>query len=164
PRRANNPNLRGDVLTGPQGAVVSGPDGVFRMAVLPGPGHLLVQGPTGHHIHQEIGTNHLDAGWRGGERLYPDGLGPLDLKPGTGADEVKVTLRRGVTVKGRLVGPDGTSPVKSMALLVCRLQVHPRTHEFMGPSSPVLGGRFELHGLDPGKSYPVCFLDPLGRL
>jgi RNA polymerase sigma factor (sigma-70 family) len=160
PRDANNPNLRDDVITGWQGAVVSGKDGVFRIAVLPGPGHLLVSGPTADYIHREVGENEIQSGKPGGTRLYPDGLVKLDIPAKGDAKEVAVTLRRGVTVRGRLVGPDG-KPV-ARALMIHRLTVTPFTFQWSFPAE-VGDGRFEVRGCDPEQTYPVYFLDPKNR-
>jgi RNA polymerase sigma factor (sigma-70 family) len=156
PRDANNPNRREDIVTGWQGVVLSGADGSFRMAVLPGPGHLLLRGPTLDYIHEEVGNNVLYNGKPGGQRYYPDGLIKLDIPPRTDTQEVAVTLRRGVPVKGRLLSPEG-QPV-ARALMFCRLHV---AYDFSWRYGiEVHGARFELRGLDPEKSYPVYFLDP----
>ena len=46
-------------------------------------------------------------GQPGGGRLYSHAYAALDLKPGMGSQEVNLVLRRGATVEGRVVGPDG---------------------------------------------------------
>ena len=68
-------------------------------------------------------------------------------------------LRRGVTVRGRLVDPSG-QPVRE-ALLVCRwyLSRNGMTVNHAPTWKTLRGGRFELHGCDPGSSAPVLFLD-----
>src|SRR5262249_46112035 len=81
---------------------LSGPDGGFQIAVQPGPGHLLVRGPTDDYVHVETSTMQLETGQRGGRPLFPDGLLPLELHPATEAVTVSITLRRGVTVRGRV--------------------------------------------------------------
>jgi hypothetical protein len=99
--------------------------------------------------------------------MYANAFLPLDLKPDSSPD-VKVTLRQGVTVRGRLLGPDG-EPVPD-AYMISRLRVG-------GPRGLVLGsdrrdrafeilhgGRFEVHGLDPEKPCSVYFLDPRNKL
>src|SRR5262249_19716258 len=68
PRKANNPNLRPGVVSGWDAIVLSQADGAFRIAVLPGPGHLLISGPTLDYVHQAIGTRVLDSGKPGGVR------------------------------------------------------------------------------------------------
>jgi RNA polymerase sigma factor (sigma-70 family) len=161
PLQANNPNYRGDVITGWQGIVVSAADGVFQIPVLPGPGHLLVTGPTLDYVHQEVGNQLLSNGKPGGIRYYPDALVKLDLPAAARTKEVTVTLRRGVTVTGKLVGPDG-KPV-ARALMLTRLNISALSLFWRFPVE-VNGGRFELRGCDPKESYPVAFLDPKNRL
>src|SRR5262249_31332447 len=121
PRNANNPNFREDVLTGWEAIVLSGEDGAFAIPVLPGPGHLLVTGPTPDYIHKEIGATEIYEGRRGGRRYYPDGVVKWDLPRDAVPKDVTVTLRRGVTIKGTIVGPDG-KPVEQ-ALLFHRQHV-----------------------------------------
>ncbi len=162
PERMDNPDFLNDVLTGWRSAVTSGPDGSFQIGVLPGRSHLLIQGPTLDYIHRELFEN-LGSGVisekPAGTRLYPDGWVKLDLKPGAEPEEVKVTLRRGVTVQGRLIGPDGQPVAK--ALMLCRLHVTTGFgHQWQHNPVEVFGGRFQLQGCDPTGTYPVFFLDP----
>jgi RNA polymerase sigma factor (sigma-70 family) len=161
PRVGKNPHYRKDVITGWQGIVVTGPDGTFRIAVLPGPGHLLVCGPTLDYVHQEIGNEVLYNNRAGGTRYYPDALVKLDLPAKVHSKDVAVTLRRGVTVKGTLMRPDG-KPVEK-ALMMCRLHIAPWDLMWRF-AQEVQGGRFELHGCDPKGSYPVYFLDAKNKL
>src|SRR5262249_31477821 len=81
----------------------------------------------------------------------------LDIPAKIETKDVAVTLRRGVTVKGRVTGPDG-KPV-ARGVLICRLNI--ATYN-MSCGSPTLflDGKFEVPGVDPGKSYPLSFLDP----
>jgi RNA polymerase sigma factor (sigma-70 family) len=162
PRYANNPNRREDVLTGWQNIVLSGADGTFSIAVLPGPGNLLIHGPTSDYVLQDFGENRLYDGGHGGRRNYVHGLVELDLAAKSRTHEVAVTLRKGVTVKGNLVGPDG-KPVAE-ALMLSRLQVSPLHLQWRGFPVQVRDGRFKLQGLDPDKTYHVYFLDPKNKL
>jgi RNA polymerase sigma factor (sigma-70 family) len=157
PRQAGNPNFRRDIVTGWDNTAVSGDDGTFDLCVLPGPGHLLVRGPTPDYVFQEIAERKLLSGKEGGQRQYAHAVVPLDTKPGAGPEEVAVALRPAVTVKGRLLGPDD-QPV-SEALMISRLNVNPVSSEWLAYPAIVRDGRFELHGCDPAKSYPVHFLD-----
>jgi hypothetical protein len=130
--------------------------GEFSLPVLAGEGHLLVQGPNGDFVHQEIGSRVIEDDQPGGQRYYPDAVIRLDVPANKESVSTDVTLRRGVTVRGRLVGPVG-EPVHR-ALIVSRLQLW--NFEFYGRSPTELAGdNFELHGLDPEQSYPVMFLD-----
>jgi len=142
------------VLIQSQNVVASRADGSFQIVVLPGPGHLLVSGPGLDYIHEEIGSSVLYADKPGGYRVYPDGHIKLDLAPKAEPKEVSITLRRGVTVEGRLLDPDG-KPV-ARAQMVCRLL---RTALPSSPNVEIRDGIFALHGCDPEKDYPVLFLD-----
>jgi RNA polymerase sigma factor (sigma-70 family) len=157
PRQADNPNYRRDVLTGWESTVVGGDDGRFDICVLPGPGHLLIHGPTPDYVMAEVSEAKLLQGKEGGSRYYAHAVVPLGLKAGAGTHDVAVKLKRAVTVKGRLVDPDG-KPVAE-ALMLSRLGVDPVTSYWRGFPVVVRDGSFELHGCDPEKSYPVSLLD-----
>jgi RNA polymerase sigma factor (sigma-70 family) len=158
PQEVFNPNFREDVRTGWRAVERSGPDGTFRVPVLPGPGHLLILGPGGEYVHQEIGSNLLFRGEPGGKRYYADAIVKLDPPKGAATKDVTVKLRRGVTVTGRLLGPDG-QPLKGKALMLCRLHIDALSPYWRFPVE-VRDGQFELHGLDPEKGCRVAFLEP----
>jgi hypothetical protein len=157
-QRADNPHWKTDILTQRYSAVASKPDGTFQVGVLPGPGVLMVQGGTPDYIHQEIfwDRRHVTysekpIGWR----MYPDGWTKLDLKPGEVKEGVNLGLHRGVTLEGRLVGPQG-EPVDT-ARMASRLNVLV-SNVWAGPVD-LYGGRFCIRGCDPSASHRVFFLD-----
>lgn len=164
PRRNNNP-FYGQEFQLSYGeeehfeTAISGPDGHFQLGVLPGPGHLLVLGPTLDYIPVETSWVQLEYGHPGGMRYYPDGLAALETKPDADVQEVTVELRRGVALQGRVIGPDG-KPVDRF-LLLCR---HYRPTGFSCWTRRNLlegrDGRFELPGCDPEKPFTVWLLDP----
>ncbi|MCI0456964.1 MAG: sigma-70 family RNA polymerase sigma factor [Gemmataceae bacterium] len=134
----------------------TGADGKFEIVTRPGPGHLFINGPTPDYLHEEIITSKVyGPGVGPNRRHYPDGLVALDLKPEAKAHEVAVTLRRGVTLKGRVLRPDG-KPVDEGALFCHTYLPHGYT---LNPVSslPVRKGRFELPGFEPEKAVPVYF-------
>jgi protocatechuate 3,4-dioxygenase beta subunit len=139
--------------------VISGPDGRFQFGVLPGPGHLFVLGPTLDYLPIETSWGELEFGRPGGMRYYPDGLVALETKPGTVVHEVTVELRRGVTLQGRVVGPDG-KPVDRF-LLLCR-HYRPTGFSWWQRHNLLEGrdGRFGLPGCDPEKPFITWLLDP----
>jgi RNA polymerase sigma factor (sigma-70 family) len=139
----------------PSMQVTAGPDGTFAVVVPPGRrGHVLVKGPNNDYIAGEITTGELSGGKRAGYRAYPDAVIPFETKAGTEAlDVMTVKLRRGVTLRGKLLGP-GDKPAAD-ALMVCW------NH---GTKVPVRDGVFELRGCDPEVTYPVYFLDARNKL
>jgi RNA polymerase sigma factor (sigma-70 family) len=148
-----------NALTGWSHCELTKQDGTFRMVVSPGAGHLMVQGPTPDYVHEEIGEEVISRGRPGGSRLYPDAFVKLDVRAKEEPKEVSVTLRRGATVRGKLLAPDG-KPV-ARALVLSRLHVtRDLSWHFAGEARD---GVFEFHGLDPDKAVPVYFLDPEKR-
>jgi RNA polymerase sigma factor (sigma-70 family) len=165
PRRVDN-RFYQEGVTGPLGDLkqlaVSDADGTFALPVLPGPGHLLVNGPTPDYLHAQTTERKLSRGEDGGRRYYPNALVKLDLKPQAGPHEVAVTLRRGVTVKGRLLGPDG-KPVASAQIFYRDYIPRGYTTEPMR-TLEARAGAFELPGLDPDRPQPVFFIDVKNQL
>ena len=92
---------------------------------------------------------------KGGDRVYYHAVVPLDLKPGDKEKELSVVLRRGVTLKGRLAGPDG-KPVKNTLLFVG--EYRPPHEKFLHPIL-VRDSKFELPGCDPDRTYRLVFVE-----
>jgi RNA polymerase sigma factor (sigma-70 family) len=165
PRRVDNPFFKASMLApAPEFKQVgiSGPDGSFTVAALPGPGHLLVLGPTLDYLRAETSARQLGYGKAGGRRMYPNAFLALDLKPETKKHEVTLTLRRGVTIKGRLEDPDG-KPVRE-AVVFCPWHI-PLGYS-LDPVREIYvrDGTFELPGCDPENPQPVYILDSKHQL
>jgi hypothetical protein len=160
--RYKNPYMRKGIVSGWQALILSKTDGTFQTAVPPGPGLLFIQGPGNDYIYQVIGNWELfgDVAW--GHRLYVNAFIPLDLKPDSKPQELNVSIRRGDTVKGRIVGPDDR-PADEV-LMLSQLFIPPGATAFRGTKIIARAGQFELHGLDPEKSVPVYFLDSKNEL
>jgi RNA polymerase sigma factor (sigma-70 family) len=158
----NNPLLRRGELR--HSETVSDPEGKFQIVVPAGPGHLLVRAATPDYLH--ITTTNAELGVRSlpNALMYPDALAHIDIKPGAAPENVKLQLRRGVVVAGRVLGPDG-HPITS-AIALGRTYLHfkvtgtPFTF-FTGnaPQIKVRDGRFEIPGCDPEKPFTFHFLD-----
>jgi RNA polymerase sigma factor (sigma-70 family) len=166
PRYDDNPFYRDDVRPLDRGydpELLSGADGKFAITVLPGPGHLLINGPTLDYLHDEILTKKLyGSGVRPQRRHYADAIVELNSKPGADLKELTVKLRSGVTVSGKLLTPDG-KPVAKAALL-CQSYI-PHGHELHQVMAlPAGKGAFELRGYNPDKPLPVYFLDAENQL
>jgi RNA polymerase sigma factor (sigma-70 family) len=136
----------------------SAADGSFQLAVPPGKGYLLARGPTAGYLHVEttlwgLGQTVMNPAYR----RYPDAVVALDTKPGADPQELTVELRRGITVRGRLLDPDGR-PV-SRARLVCRWYLPVEYCHFYQHGLEVREGRFELPGCDPETPQPAFVYD-----
>jgi len=162
PQSKGNPRAIEGILTGWQGIQLSGEGGKFQIPVLPGPGRLLVHGPSGKYILLETSERELDRGQRGGRRNYAHAIEKIDPAEGSDAIDVTISIRRGETVSGRIVNQQGASIDE--ALIVSRLEINPLSPFFRGHRTPTLGGTFEMTGLDPDHEYPVYFLDQKRKL
>ena len=160
--RDKNPHVPSDAVTGWQGMVISDADGTFQITVPAGKGTLLVHGPTPEYVQQIIGSNQLHYGRSGGTRQYVHASIPLDLQPGAAACDVTASLQRGITVRGRLVGPP--NKVVDEALMLACLYRSATSPEYRARPVTIREGRFELPGCDPEKSTSVYFLDPKNEL
>jgi hypothetical protein len=115
---------------------------------------------------EEIGYDLIVQGRAGGPRIHAHAHLGLDLKPGIDTEAIHIALRRGVTVNGHVVGPDG-QPVHE-AWIISRIVLQPRPSEWRSWNGRthvrVREGRFALHGLDPDVETPVHFFDPVRKL
>lgn len=159
----NNPYFiksSSDWFNGGEQEAVTAANGTFRLGIMPGPGYLLVRGPSGNYLRESISSVdlHGELIWPN-VRHYPDALKKLNPRPDEDPVDVELTLRPGVTVRGHLVDPRG-EPVRD-AVLFSRWYPSRRnmTINHGQPTLPVRGGRFALGGCDPQSSAPVFFLD-----
>jgi RNA polymerase sigma factor (sigma-70 family) len=137
-------------------AVVSGADGSFRIGAPPGGGRLLVVHPSGEYVPRVVGSGGGLDDKAVGEPHYYHAVVDVQVKKGDKVTETDVTLRRGATVKGRLLGADD-KPVESAVMFVAGGH-RPRYESTMHPVL-VRGGSFEVRGLDPDKTYRLLFLE-----
>jgi protocatechuate 3,4-dioxygenase beta subunit len=141
--------------------VVTMEDGTFAFGVLPLPGHLLVKAPTPEFIGQVTSINKLQGREPNGRGNWYSVEGIAAINPERGSKEIQLTipLRRGVTVRGTVVDPQGREA--NRALLITELNT--RVHMLFNQSSfwmrQVRSGSFELAGCDPNKLRRVFFLD-----
>jgi hypothetical protein len=150
---------RDDVVYGWWATQASRDDGSFQVVVPPGRGHLLIFGPTGDYLLDAIGSRALFHGRPGGERYRAHAIIPYEVKAGDPPLEVAAGLRPGVTIKGRVEGPDGQTV--SDAFIFTTLQMDTYNPSWGGHCRvKVRDGRFELHGLDPGGTTRISVLDP----
>jgi RNA polymerase sigma factor (sigma-70 family) len=136
--------------------VVSGADGSFQIGAPAGGGRLLVVHPSGEYIPQVVGSGGGLNDKAVGEPYYYHAVVDVQVKKDEKVTEANVTLRRGVTVKGRLLGADD-KPVDSAVMFVAGGH-RPRYENTMHPVL-VRAGAFDVRGLDPEKTYRLLFLE-----
>jgi RNA polymerase sigma factor (sigma-70 family) len=141
-------------------------DGSFALAVAARRGYLIVRAPTDDYVLQELDRGLFFDGQASGRRAYVHAFLACDATAGGPSLDVKLALRPGVTVAGRIVSPDGQPAVD--AWMLSRIHLSPRSPLFRMWSGDYHGtarnGRFELSGLDPNYEVPVSFFDPKRNL
>lgn len=132
-------------------------DGTFEVAAVPGLGSLMVKAPTPDFISRYVTYGDLQSDNPGGRWYVMEGRKKIDPKPGTNVVELTIPLRRGITVRCHVVGPQGQLVDKAVAL---------------NPTDPYIGffadsaydrsvanGSLELQGCDPARTRRIYLLD-----
>jgi hypothetical protein len=147
----------------------SRPDGTFTLIVPPGPGHLLVHTPRHDHVHVMTSYGEMGVGFRPSFHIFPNAHAVLDIKDGEATHPLELKLRRAITIKGRVLTPDG-KPV-AQAFAFGRGHTWYREYTYHGqfwsngpPQIAVKDGRFEITGCDPDQPGTFYFLDFKDRL
>ncbi|MFK7769765.1 MAG: M56 family metallopeptidase [Mariniblastus sp.] len=163
PESANNSNVRDDLVTGWQAIQKTDKEGRFAIAVLPGPGRLIVHGgKDSNFILRQFGSRELYDGSVAGRRNYAHAVLKLDPKPG--ADLIKldpVELLPGKSVEGSVFDENG-DPVDSV-YVHSTLRSHPTELIWRAFTNESLGGKFKLNGLDD-KTHTIHLLSPKLKL
>src|SRR5262249_42591656 len=168
PRRDNEVASRFQIQVGTYLAAVSAADGAFRLIVPPRPGHLLVDAKDPNFILKTTSVEELQTGKPGGQGRFHHEVVPLNLELKDSPRELEIKVRRGVTLRGTVLGLDG-KPVPRGMLLCPRELLSAEPNEvgviFPGGAPPhgliVENGRFELPGCDPDRTYHVYLLDAM---
>jgi hypothetical protein len=160
--RGRNPKrpLLWDWCHGVLESTVTAADGSFQLAVPPGRGHLLVIGGTHDYVHVETSVGELEYGRPSLIRNYPDALVPLDLKPDGETQDVKATLRRGVTLRARVLAPDGKPAAQFTAISRSYIPTGFELFQAGWNAMQCRDGDLILPGCDPQRGGSVFLYDP----
>jgi hypothetical protein len=153
----DNARAGGEVLHGCDTHAIAGSDGRLRLALPAGRGRLCVHAPDGDFLVLPYRIQ----GEADSRVSYAHAIRDLDLSADCGAVDVDVPLRKGVSVTGKVVGPDGR-PIAAGIVISAR-HVHPLSPNTARPL-PISGGTFVLPGCEPGRTYSVLLLDAERRL
>ena len=145
--------------------------GRFAITVPPGPGTLLFHAPIStNYILQERGQRQLDSNNPGGIRYYAHAFQKINpVIPGRAVGGLEldlsalmIKLQPGGIVVAKLVDEKGQSI--ETAIYTSRLKIAPASPFWRGFTDAATGGRATLSGIEPGKKYPVYFLEPKLKL
>jgi protocatechuate 3,4-dioxygenase beta subunit len=139
--------------------VLTDGEGNFALTVLPGKGRLGVDAPTPDFICVPVTSNISSI-------ARPHGFARLDLPAGKdkGNPPVQITLRKGVKLEARLVGPDGR-PFEEMVLGWCDEIMANQLDNSRSPEIfAAVEGLFRFDGADPEQTYRAFFLESKRRL
>jgi hypothetical protein len=164
PQEKNNPffpETAGPRMSSSDVRSMTDADGRFRLAVWPGPGYLLVRGPTLDFIHVEISTGDLRYGKPGLDREYHHGALRINTEPDKPPQPVTIELARGVTLRRRVVRPDGQAAA-GKAYARSYLLHQDDIHSWLPPIA-LDEGVLEIPGFDAERSKPIFIFDPEGR-
>jgi RNA polymerase sigma factor (sigma-70 family) len=131
-------------------------DGTFTVTAPVGTGTLIVKAERPDYVPVTTSMAQMALGKPGGQPLYAHAIQVMELRPGMETQDVTIALHRGLTVKGKLVGPDGQSV--HGAKMLSRLATSCHLMGFIEARAvDVPDSGFELGGCDPKQPYPVIF-------
>jgi RNA polymerase sigma factor (sigma-70 family) len=172
PQSVDNLDLPGGIITGRDHRAWTAADGTFRMVFPPGRGQLVVTGPSADYVYRTVTDGELQSGKPGGRGRYFHAARPAHFRLQDDPKELTIELRRAVTIKGHVVGPDD-EPVKDAVVFVPRELLPPPQGDFffavfgIPPGTtvsaiPVHDGSFELPNCDPDRTYRIFVLSGQG--
>src|SRR5262249_45001886 len=136
----------------------TGPDGSFRLAVVPGPASLRAYGPTLDYTSVAArvpGTANTT--------LFAHEVMRLDVPEGGDVPPLRVALTAGKSVTGRVDHPNHPTGGSESTFLLCSGRVSP-VRPYASLSLPVRDGTFTVPGCRPEHMTRAYFLDPVARV
>jgi beta-lactamase regulating signal transducer with metallopeptidase domain len=151
PKRGN-PNDRNYDL---RNTTLTDADGRFAITALPGQGFLAVETSDANYMRVPVRESNRF------QTLYPQGFLAIDVANNAEPKPVEVTLRKGVPLEAKAIGPDG----KVVADLVGYCEgIDARLVDVWNQGQPFEDGVFRLPGADPLHTYRIYFIQPERRI
>ena len=157
PLGADSSNISGDIITGWEAIQKTDKDGRFKIAVLPGTGHLLVHGgKNSNFVLKTFGSEELYTGKTGGSRSYTHALVKVNPKDKSETVELDpIELKPGKTVLGTVEDEEG-NPVDFFAYSTNK--IFPTAFNWRPLVNKSFDGKLELEGLDD-RTHTVHLID-----
>jgi RNA polymerase sigma factor (sigma-70 family) len=161
PKLYNNPRVKDPMHTWTHqiGRAVTRSDGTFQIAVLPGPGHLDVHGPSGgtyvnHRLtqHEVFGHERMGGYWTTHKFIK------LDVPDHGPVPDVVARVQPAAEVHGSIVDQSG-KPVHGARMALISLAAD-ANRQGLVPTVEVKDGKFGVSGCDPNDEYAVLLLNP----
>jgi hypothetical protein len=160
PSRYRDSNWRDDFLTCFDGRVLTNSKGRFSLVVTRAGGSLFLHAQEDEYRVVATDFGLLWDGKKTGQIRHCNAVIPIDPDGAGSIPELKVELRRGLTVTGLVLRPDGQSVTGGY--LVCRRRVWTKLEELR----PVMlgnKGTFSIEGCEPGRAERVLVKDSSGK-
>jgi RNA polymerase sigma factor (sigma-70 family) len=151
---------------------VTNADGSFKLVVPQELGYLLCTAPGNDFVRKMISVEEVAKGQAGGDRTYYHAVLPLNPKLADSPKKIAMQLVRGVTLRGKVIGPDGKAVSKGVVFCGGDLlgpQINP-SREIGKPVDAsylrwvsLKDGAFELPNCDPEKTYRILVVDNPGQ-
>lgn len=148
-----------DWIHGALETAITREDGSFELAAPAGPGALYVIGGTHDYVHVETSVGEREYGRPSLIHEYPDAIVPLDLKPNSEPGVVSATLRRGATLRARVLGPDGKPVARFIAFSRSYIPTGIELFQASWNTMECRDGELILPGCDPEKGGTVYLYD-----
>lgn len=159
-RQSDNPKYLQNVLAGGAATVAADDEGHYSLVAPPGPGTLIVHGPSLEYRATAADFGMLLRGAASGRRVYVHAAVSLDVGAADAVPEPTVVLRRGRTIDAKAIQPDGTALAEGIAM--CRHFAFPYSLGTPVPV-PIRDGIFRVPGCEPGRVYRALLFDKAGR-
>jgi hypothetical protein len=143
--------------------ILSRRDGTFEVVAIPGPGYLLAKAPDATYLSRQITHGEVTGLGPGGYFMNIEAARSINPAPDEKAVDVVMEMQQGVTIRGRVEGPEGKSVDHAVLLSTSFTRVQ-STYWYPRRELPVVDGRFELPGCDPNQARTVFFLDANNQL
>ena len=124
----------------------------------PDAGTLSATGPSDEYVYKPL----TDDARPLVTRTFSHASEAIAFKPGVESIEVNLTLRPGITVKGKVAASDGQPVAGAWILSRVIMEPSPGSTSWQGSYHHTTSrdGHFEIRGLDVDDAYPVYFLHP----